>query len=225
MIDYTVEVDTSPLATGLRQTGDPDEILDHKKTVSLPAGGEIDTADFGYSAELSSVSDFVWNDEDLDGIQDPDEQGLKDVTVMLYNSERNKIDETITDENGRYLFDDLTSGDYYITIIPPKGYRLSPADQSNTVFNGGEKDSDADPKTGQTSIFTLDPSQNDTTRDVGLFQLATLGDYVWRDKDEDGIQDPDEEGLKGITVTLYDENGEEVPRHKQMRTVSMSSLK
>jgi len=36
---------------------------------------------------------------------------------------------------------------------------------------------------------------------------AELGNYVWVDTDNDGIQDSDEEGLEGVTVNLKDENG------------------
>ncbi|MBK9462537.1 MAG: carboxypeptidase regulatory-like domain-containing protein [Sphingobacteriales bacterium] len=36
---------------------------------------------------------------------------------------------------------------------------------------------------------------------------ASLGNYVWYDVDEDGIQDATETGVDGVTVTLYDGNG------------------
>ncbi len=35
----------------------------------------------------------------------------------------------------------------------------------------------------------------------------TIGDYVWSDLNENGIQDPGEPGLNGITVELYDDQG------------------
>lgn len=34
-----------------------------------------------------------------------------------------------------------------------------------------------------------------------------IGDYVWLDLDRDGIQDPDEVPLEGVTVTLFDDAG------------------
>jgi hypothetical protein len=34
-----------------------------------------------------------------------------------------------------------------------------------------------------------------------------LGDTVWMDSNGDGVQDPDEKGVEGVTVTLLDENG------------------
>ncbi|MCK9280632.1 MAG: choice-of-anchor A family protein, partial [Melioribacteraceae bacterium] len=36
------------------------------------------------------------------------------------------------------------------------------------------------------------------------FQKASLGDYVWIDTDNDGIQDNNESGIQGVTVKLYD---------------------
>jgi hypothetical protein len=36
---------------------------------------------------------------------------------------------------------------------------------------------------------------------------STLGDLVWQDIDGDGVQDPGEPGIPGVTVTLYDSNG------------------
>jgi uncharacterized repeat protein (TIGR01451 family) len=45
------------------------------------------------------------------------------------------------------------------------------------------------------------------TIDAGLYQLAALGNFVWNDLDQDGIQDANEPGIGGLLVTLYDSNG------------------
>ena len=45
-------------------------------------------------------------------------------------------------------------------------------------------------------MTTLDPGENDPTWDAGMYVLASLGDYVWYDVDQDGIQD----GIKLIIV-------------------------
>ena len=48
---------------------------------------------------------------------------------------------------------------------------------------------------------TLDPGETDTTRDAGMvpLALATVGDLVWADYDEDGIQDGAEPGMPTIS--------------------------
>ena len=53
------------------------------------------------------------------------------------------------------------------------------------------------------------PSVTDTDDAVVLVpeQTATIGDRVWIDADGDGIQDVDEIGLGGVTVTLKEANG------------------
>ena len=37
--------------------------------------------------------------------------------------------------------------------------------------------------------------------------LASIGNFVWEDKDADGIQDTGENGISGVTVNLYDSGG------------------
>ena len=39
---------------------------------------------------------------------------------------------------------------------------------------------------------------------------ARLGNFVWWDSDEDGYQDPEEGGIAGVTITLYDGKGNTV---------------
>src|SRR5690625_2528958 len=50
--------------------------------------------------------------------------------------------------------------------------------------------------------YNADPAERD----------YAIGDYVWIDANNDGIQDADEEPLEGVTVVLYDQDGEEVER-------------
>ena len=44
--------------------------------------------------------------------------------------------------------------------------------------------------------------------DFGLAELVTLGSTVWIDTNGDGVVDPDEEGIAGVLVNLYDMDGE-----------------
>jgi hypothetical protein len=49
-------------------------------------------------------------------------------------------------------------------------------------------DSDANRISGRTIVTTLDSGEHDPTWDAGLYQIASLGDYVWHDLNADGIQ-------------------------------------
>ncbi len=140
-----------------------------------------------------SIGDFVWNDTDRDGIQDPDETGLVGATVTLFDDTGAQVgDPIVIDDTGAYLFEDLPAGDYTVEFTLPFGYTESPTGQGN-----GTNDSDGS---------TVDVTVTDADRldiDYGGHELpAALGDFVWNDTNGDGIQDPDEPGIPGVTVTV-----------------------
>ncbi|QQS21134.1 MAG: hypothetical protein IPL87_01215 [Candidatus Moraniibacteriota bacterium] len=61
-----------------------------------------------------SLGDFVWNDRNKNGVQDPGEEGLGGVTVKLIHG--NRVDKDTTDKNGKYKFDDLCKRNYTVTV-------------------------------------------------------------------------------------------------------------
>jgi len=151
--------------------------------------------------EPASLGDFVWEDMDADGIQDPGELGVPGVTVELYQgcSATGAHLTTMTDSNGEYLFSDLTPGDYTVKFVLPGGWYFSPQDQGAD----NAKDSDADVTTGVTACINLSEGETDLTWDAGVYRCASIGDFVWNDVNKDGIQDPGEPGLAGLHVYLY----------------------
>ncbi|MDJ0767988.1 MAG: SdrD B-like domain-containing protein [Ilumatobacter sp.] len=69
-------------------------------------------------------------------------------------------------------------------------------------------------RTRSYQVFGLDePGTFGKASGIGDIELLCapapieIGDYVWLDLDGDGIQDPDEQPLEGVTVTLYDDAG------------------
>ncbi len=168
------------------------------------------TVDAGiYYAEpvVASLGDYIWNDLDKDGIQDPNELGISGVTVTLYDALGKIVATTITDASGYYLFDNLTPGSYIVGVTPPIGYIFSPKNQGGN----NATDSDVDPTTGLTSTVTIGAGEKNLTIDAGLYaqnpNTASLGNYVWNDVNHDGIQDPNEVGVPGVIVTLYESDG------------------
>ena len=152
--------------------------------------------------EIAAIGDYVWYDVNLDGIQDDGESGVPDVTVNLYDGMGTFVISTTTDINGVYHFTDLAPGDYYLEFEPPAGYTISPQDQGGD----DDKDSDADPNTGQTIITTLDPGEDDLSWDAGLarFDGIELSKTVYLCRDDGGAGCPGSEsvtGAKGAHVT------------------------
>lgn len=153
---------------------------------------------------FASIGDYVWEDLNGNGIQDAGETGIGGVTVKLYVcGSDTPLDDTTTDADGYYSFTGLVPGEYCVEFVAPGGYSFSPADQ------GGDDalDSDADPLTGKTACTTLDPGENDTTWDAGLYIPASIGDFVWFDLDSNGSYDVGEVGVAGVLVQLFDSNG------------------
>jgi hypothetical protein len=150
----------------------------------------------------ASLGDFVWEDTNKNGIQDPGEPGIPGVTVKLWKGcpPAEVFAQMTTGANGDYLFTGLEPGDYTVEFVEPDGYDFTLRDQ------GGDdaKDSDTDPATGITGCYTLAPGETNLTVDAGLYvPCATLGDYVWNDEDMDGVQNVHEIGIPGVTVKLW----------------------
>ncbi len=145
-----------------------------------------------------SIGDLVWLDSDGDGIQDAGESGLAGVTVSLYVSDGTPVGTAVTAADGLYSFGSLGAGEYYLTFTtPPAGFSLT----TKTAGTNDGLDSDPDPATLKTDNIEITPGVVNSSIDAG-FKATGVGDFVWLDIDEDGIQDPGENGVPGINVEI-----------------------
>ncbi len=151
------------------------------------------------------LGDRVWHDINADGVQDAGEPGLPGVRVELYTDTGTRVKTATTDAGGNYLFSAIDAGSYYIRFVLPSDYHFSPAFQTT-----GDADSDPDPATGQTPVFSAPLGTFTRRYDAGMYRYATVGDRVWNDANADGIQNAGEPGLAGFTVSLRDSGGAEV---------------
>ncbi|AFZ28073.1 conserved repeat protein [Cylindrospermum stagnale PCC 7417] len=167
-------------------------------------GGEINkTIDAGFY-KYASLGDFVFNDSNVNGIQDAEEVGVSGVTVQLINpTDGSVIGTTTTDSNGAYTFTGLTPGEYQVQFSAPTGYSFTSVNQGTD----DAQDSDANPSTGLTQTVTLTSGEFNGTLDAGLVQLARLGDRVWHDINANGIQDAGEVGIAEAGVNLLNASG------------------
>jgi hypothetical protein len=187
---------------------DPDPVTGRTGVITLAAGQSNNDIDCGLIKPTSAmVGDFVWNDTNGNGIQDPGEVGVPNVTVNLLDSNGKFVTTTTTDANGKYLFLNVAAGDYQVEFIAPAGFNFTKQNQGSDVT----VDSDPDPVTGRTAVFSLADSQQDLTRDAGLTQAvpltSSIGDFVFFDQNLNGIQDPGEFGVPNQVVNLLDGNG------------------
>lgn len=188
-----------------------------------------DTDPSHYSGYIpAAVGDLVFGDinptgttpQDIaagNGIQDgvAQEGGIAGIIVKLYASDGTLISTTVTADDGSYLFDNLVPGDYYLVFVNPgTGIWTNP-----NVGNNDAVDSDAatvvpdpDGVALQTAEFTLSSGETDRSWDAGLIGLsgaasAAVGNRVWIDANQNGIQDNGEVGFPGATVQLYSSDG------------------
>lgn len=191
---------------------DPDPMTGLTDLVNLESGDEVLTVDAGLF-QRAGLGDFVWRDNNRDGIQDAGEPGLNGVTVNLLDDMGMQIDTTTTanhpmsGEPGYYNFSDLVPGDYIVEFELPTGFGFTLRNQGmdDTV----DSDADPDPMSptfGQSPTVNLISGELDETIDAGLIPTR-LGDFVWRDLNFNGIQDPGEPGINNVTVNLLDAMG------------------
>ncbi|NLN75088.1 MAG: DUF11 domain-containing protein [Armatimonadetes bacterium] len=149
-----------------------------------------------------AIGDTVWYDANGNGIQDDGEVGIADVTVILEADVNGDgvidfTDTAVTDENGYYIFPNLPSGTYIISV------------DYDTLPEGSIQTYDLDGlDTQDTATINLASGEVNLNVDFGYWQAASVGDRVWNDINADGVQDEDEPGIGGVTVLLLDEEGE-----------------
>ncbi|MDT0966366.1 SdrD B-like domain-containing protein [Staphylococcus pseudintermedius] len=153
------------------------------------------------------IGNFVWRDEDHNGVQNDGEHGLEGVLVTLKTADGVVLNTTTSDANGHYQFTNVQKGKYIVEFTTPEGYEPT---SKHTTANT-EKDSDG-------LIANIDVTQDDMSIDAGFFPLEnwnpqpkdetyTIGDFVWRDEDHNGVQNDGEHGLEGVLVTLKTADG------------------
>ena len=187
---------------------DADETTGETIVFSCNNDGDYFTVDAGMYKN-SIIGDFVWNDADKDGKQDYNESGISGVEVKIYKSNGTYVSSANTNDAGYYKFENLSENDYYLQFVLKSGYAFSPQDQGDNSY-----DSDANTSTGETATTHLSAGEIDPTWDAGMYvdnapQLASVGDFVWYDGDENGMQNTDGSsvGVDNVNVELFNSGG------------------
>ena len=117
---------------------------------------------------IPGIGDYVWIDQNGDGIQDDGEPGLPDIIVELFQEDGTLTAQTTTDATGHYFFEGIPAGEYYLKFSHPTiDLTFTSQDQGTdeTV------DSDADVN-GFTSAFPYTADISNKTFDAGVLPPA-----------------------------------------------------
>ncbi len=152
---------------------------------------------------VGAIGDTVWIDLNKNGVQEPGEPGINGVGLVLYGAGADNacgggddigLANTVTDANGKYSFKGLGAGVYCVDVVDasvPVGM---------TLVSG------TDPRK-----VTLAADQVYNDADFGYALAAgtgAIGDRVWSDANGNGIQDPGEVGIGGVTLDVYSAGGD-----------------
>ncbi|HHQ7221776.1 TPA: SdrD B-like domain-containing protein, partial [Staphylococcus aureus] len=195
-VEFTTPEGYTPTSTN---TGGNDTVDSNGLTTTgVINGADNMTLDSGfYKTPKYNLGNYVWEDTNKDGKQDSTEKGISGVTVTLKNENGEVLQTTKTDEDGKYQFTGLENGTYKVEFETPSGYTPT------QVGSGTDEDIDSN---GTSTTGVIKDKDNDTI-DSGFYKPTyNLGDYVWEDTNKNGVQDKDEKGISGVTVTLKDEN-------------------
>ena len=156
--------------------------------INLLEGQIYKDADFGYLADSlkGAIGDRVWSDANGNGIQDPGEVGIGNVTLDLIKAGANGkcdaadasvVGTTTTAGNGSYLFSGLTPGVYCVKVT-----------DKNNVLTGQALTGGTNPA----GPITLVAGQTYLDADFGYKGTASgqIGDLVFYDVNRNGVYEP-----------------------------------
>lgn len=149
-----------------------------------------------------TIAGTVYEDINLNNRQDPGDPGLAGVQLVLWELVEGQYVATgkvaTTDASGNYLFEGLLPGTYRVAETQPAGY-FSIGASAGTVggLTRGQVTS-VDVLSGINLVGGEDSIDNDFAE----ARPASLSGHVYHDADNDGVMDPGETGIGGVTVRI-----------------------
>ena len=152
----------------------------------------------------ASIGDFVWHDLNGNGIQDPAEPGIQGVQINLFKGSGEFVNSTFTNVSGKYLFENLLPGKYNILFKSPLGFLP-------TFANSGNDNVDSDvlnvAGVGIVVSIFVNAGENDMSIDAGFYRCVPIGQLVWYDINKNDVWDTNENGINGLRVNLWRNQG------------------
>ncbi|SFV69950.1 hypothetical protein MNB_SV-3-619 [hydrothermal vent metagenome] len=174
--------------------------------------GENDANNDFVEEEPGSWSGNVSKDTNND---DAGDENLSNVEIKLYQDtdgdgapDGDAVATTTTDDNGNYIFENLTPGDYVAVETQPDGL-----DDVSEHEGGADNDDNGNAANNNQISGTVDAGENDANNDFVEEEISKayrIGDLFWVDANKNGVYDDGEVVIEGAVIELLDEDGNPV---------------
>ncbi len=165
-----------------------------------------------------SFGNFVWHDLNENGIQDPGEPGIEGVALAVYefpydpSTSPTPLDTDVTDANGYYELGNVFCLTDYVIVLDESTVPFN--FEPTTVGAGGDPETDSNPNPTVAELLLFYPPMDypyaeNMTIDFGFVEvtkpcLGDIGNFVWDDLNQDGLQDSGEPGIEGVSLSLFE---------------------
>ncbi len=147
-------------------------------------GGQSQTMNFAYNKGNGVIRGNTFYDFNADGSQQEGEELIENVLVTLSDKDGNTVATTLSDNAGFYSFTKLLPGLYWTEVTTPTAhFSVSASLQPTYVV-----------------------SYKEAHVDFTFIEQSKISGEVYDDTNGDLIISPQEFGLSGVILSLYDEN-------------------
>lgn len=179
---------------------------------------ELDVVNNQIVDNTSEIGDRIWYDTNGDGVQQDGELGIPNIEINLYTATNinNTLRSTTSDSQGKYIFRDLSSGDYFVEFVIPAGM-VETVPNVNGSGGGNTEAIDSDIENtfgfGTTKIINLGIDESYILADGGIYDGGSIGDLVWFDSFggiENRYDDMIDSGVEDVVLHLINLEGDTI---------------
>ncbi|HEY0685361.1 MAG TPA: SdrD B-like domain-containing protein [Steroidobacter sp.] len=147
--------------------------------ISLPVG--VQATGYNFAESGSAVIGVVFRDFNRDGVQQPGDTPIANVTITLRDAGNTIVGTTTTAADGSYMIAGIAAGNYTVIETQPDGYGSA--------------------ATSPDTVAVVVPTNGVATASFAD-TLSTLAGAVYIDLNGNGVRDAGEAGIASVTVTL-----------------------
>ncbi|MCL1854229.1 MAG: carboxypeptidase regulatory-like domain-containing protein, partial [Clostridia bacterium] len=153
----------------------------------------------------ADIKGTVFMDKDYLGVLSGKQQKISGVRVELRDEAGNPVDTTTTNANGNYTLAGVMPGSYCLAFLRKEGHaftRFRPGEA------GGNHVKALVGNFGLTEPIAVAMGQRIDGVNAGMLRSSTVEGVFFDDLNDNGLQDPGEAGMEGVTVRLLSQDGE-----------------